>query len=296
MSTTTTSQHPSLHLKGDSKAAVCSDAKDDIDAQAKASIPRPLALTDQRRWQLEQMAGAFRIFAKLGFADGGSGHISLRDPVEPSTFWINPYAVHFGMLTVSDMVRVNEDGERIDGANKAVNKAGFIIHAAIHRARPDIHAACHLHSPYGRAWSNFGRKIDMLNQDSCMFYNDLAVYSSFGGVVFAPEEGSRIAAALGSQNKNIILKNHGLLTCGGTVAEAAAFFIALERACQTQLLTEAAIAPGSVGAGNGLEKSSIGDEEASYTKHGTGNPEVMCKQFEPEYRLIIKETGSDFLT
>ena len=129
-----------------------------------------------------------------------------------------------------------------------------------------------------------------------MFYNDLAVYSSFGGVVFAPEEGSRIAAALGTQNKNIILKNHGLLTCGGTVAEAAAFFIALERACQTQLLTEAAIVPGSVGAANGLEKSFIGDEEASYTKQGTGNPEVMYKQFEPEYQLIVKETRGDFLT
>lgn len=69
------------------------------------------------------------------------------------------------------MVRVNEDGERIDGANKAVNKAGFVIHAAIHRARPDIHAACHLHSPYGRAWSNFGRKIDMLNQGTYLTRN-----------------------------------------------------------------------------------------------------------------------------
>ncbi|KAI7334513.1 hypothetical protein KC315_g3719 [Hortaea werneckii] len=252
MSTTVTSQNPSLHLKGDSKAPingeVCKNPDEKTDAQAKAQIPRPMALMDQRKWQLEQMAGAFRIFAKLGFADGGSGHISLRDPVEPSTFWINPYAVHFGLLTVSDMV-------------------------------------AHIQ------WSLLAKIIT----DSCMFYNDLAVYSSFGGVVFAPEEGSRIAAALGTQHKNIILKNHGLLTCGGTVAEAAAFFIALERACQTQLLTEAAIAPGSVGAGNGLEKSFIGDEEASYTKQSTGNPEVMYKQFEPEYQLIVKETGGDFL-
>lgn len=238
----------------------------------------------------------------------------------PDTFWINPYAVHFGLLKVSDMVHVNEEGVRIGGADLAVNAAGFIIHAAIHRARPDIHAACHVHSPYGRAWSNFGRRIDMLNQgafallifflsrlilrvrltivqDSCMFYDDLTVYDSFGGVVFAKEEGIRIANALGPKHKNVILKNHGLLTCGGTVAEAAAFFIALERACQTQLLTEAAIAPGSIGASEAsrLQKTFVGDEEAAYTKKGTGNPEVMYMQFLPEYQMVLKESGGEFL-
>lgn len=72
--------------------------------------------------------------------------------------------MHFGLLKVSDMVHVNEEGVRIGGADLAVNAAGFTIHAAIHKARPDINAACHVHSPYGRAWSNFGRSIDMLNQ------------------------------------------------------------------------------------------------------------------------------------
>ncbi|KAK0618755.1 Meiotically up-regulated gene 14 protein [Lasiodiplodia hormozganensis] len=238
------------------------------------------------------MAGAFRIFAKLGFADGASGHISLRDPVEPDTFWINPYGVHFGLLTVSDMVRVDAQGVRVGGADKLINTAGFIIHAAIHERRPDINAACHLHSPFARAWSNFGRPIDMLNQDSCMFYGDLAVYANFGGVVFAKEEGARLADALGPTTKNIILQNHGSLTCGGTVAEAAAFFIALERACHCQLLTEAAVAPD----GSQLKKTIVGNEEAGYTKRTTGSPEVMYMQFEPEYRLILKETQGDFLT
>ncbi|KAF5983592.1 fuculose-phosphate aldolase [Fusarium coicis] len=214
-----------------------------------------------RRWQLEQMAGAFRIFARLGFADGGSGHISLRDPVNPDTFWLNPYGVHFGLLKVSDMVHVNEDGERIGGAD----------------------------SPYGRAWSTFGKPIDMLNQDSCMFYNDLAVYANFGGVVFAKEEGMRLADTLGPTKKNLILQNHGILTSGGTIAEAAAFFIALERACQTQLLVESSLA------GSGLQKTYVGDEEAQYTKDGTGSPEVMYMQFLPEYQYILAKTGGDFL-
>lgn len=129
-----------------------------------------------------------------------------------------------------------------------------------------------------------------------MFYKDLAVYPSFGGVVFAAEEGQRIADALGPTNKNIILQNHGILTAGGTVSEAAAFFVALERACQTQLLIESAIAPGSVGgAVTGLQKTIIGDEEAQYTKNGTGTPSVMHMQFDPEYQLILKESGGDFL-
>ncbi|TVY45473.1 Meiotically up-regulated protein 14 protein [Lachnellula occidentalis] len=254
-------------------------------------IPRPATKQSEQRWQLEQMAGAFRVFAKLGFADGSSGHISMRDPVNPETFWINPYGVHFGMLTVSDMVQLDEDGRRIGGADKMVNAAGFIIHAAIHKRRPDINAACHMHSPFGRAWATFGKPIDMLNQDSCMFYEDLVVYSNFGGVVLAKEEGGHLADALGPTMKNMILQNHGLLTCGGTVAEAAAFFIALERACQTQLLVEAAIAPD----GSQLKKEYVNDEEARYTKDGTGTPEVMYMQFEPEYQMILKETGGDFL-
>lgn len=229
-----------------------------------------------------------------GVAVRVTGRAALRpetDPIRPDTFWINPYGVHFGLLTVSDMVHVDEDGNRIGGADLAVNTAGFIIHSAIHQARPDINAACHLHSPYGRAWSAFGRPIEMINQDSCMFFEDLAVYPSFGGVVFAKEEGGRIASAMGSTTKNIILQNHGLLTAGGTVAEAAAFFIALERACQAQLLVESAMAPG----GSQLQRTLVGEEEARYTKNGTGTPEVMYMQFEPEYRMILKESGGDFL-
>lgn len=129
-----------------------------------------------------------------------------------------------------------------------------------------------------------------------MFYKDLSVYNAFGGVVFSDKEGHHIADALGPTNKNLIMKNHGLLTCGGTVAEAAAFFIALERACHAQFLVESAIAPGTVGGSVGiLQKSFVDDEAAAYTKKGTGSPEVMYMQFKPEYDLILKETGGDFL-
>lgn len=92
------------------------------------------------------------------------------------------------------------------------------------------------------------------------------------------------------------MQNHGLLTAGDTVAEAAAFFIALERACQAQLLVEASTAPGTVGAASGeLRKTLIDHETALYTKKGTGSPEAMYMQFEPEFQLLLKETRGEFL-
>ena len=86
------------------------------------------------------------------------------------------------------------------------------LDSAIHKARPDIHAAAHCHSIYGKAWSTFGKPVDITTQDSCTFYDNLAVYENFGGVVLAEEEGENIARALGPKWKTCILQNHGLLT------------------------------------------------------------------------------------
>ncbi|KLJ09523.1 L-fuculose-phosphate aldolase [Blastomyces silverae] len=251
-------------------------------------IPTFGSKEEEQKWAKNHMAGAFRIFAKLGFSDGASGHISLRDPVNPDCFWINPYAKHFGCITVSDLILVNHEGTPLTLTEHKVNTAGFIIHSSIHQARPDLNAVCHMHSPYGRAWSTFGKGIEMLNQDSCMFYEDLAVYEGFGGIVLAKEEGENISRALG-EKKNLILQNHGLITAGSTVGEAAAFFIALERACQTQLLVEHAVLHTP-----GLQKKYVGDEEAAYTKTASGSPAAMYMQFVPEYELIFKETRGEF--
>ena len=102
-------------------------------------IPSFEDLEEKRQWQLEHMAGAFRIFARHGYTEGMSGHISVRDPIQKDAFWMNPLGVHFGMLKASDMILVKANGEIIIGRkNRPVNAAGFLIHAAIHRARPDV--------------------------------------------------------------------------------------------------------------------------------------------------------------
>lgn len=175
---------------------------------------------------------------------------------------MNSLGKHFGMLKASDMVHINEAGQVIGGNRVAINAAGFVIHSAIHRARPDIHAACHMHSPNGKAWSTFGRPVDIINQDSCNFYGTQAVYTNFGGVVIEEEEGKRITDALGEKGRVMFLQNHGLLTTGGTVDEAAYLFTCLERTCEVQLKVEAA----------GLEKKFISKEAAEFTAKANADP------------------------
>ncbi len=102
-------------------------------------IPSFKTLGEKRQWQLEHMAGAFRVFARHGYTEGMSGHISVRDPIQRDAFWMNPLGVHFGMLKASDMILVHFNGDIIIRRNnRPVNAAGFLIHAAIHRARPDV--------------------------------------------------------------------------------------------------------------------------------------------------------------
>jgi ribulose-5-phosphate 4-epimerase/fuculose-1-phosphate aldolase len=245
---------------------------------------------EKRQWMLEHMAGAFRVFARKDYTEGAAGHISIRDPVNPDTFWINPLGVHFGMLKASDMVQVDEEGNIIGGSRKAVNKAGFMIHSALHKARPDIHAACHTHSIHGKAYSAFAKPLEMLNQDACTFYKVHTVYEDFGGVVLEDEEGRKIANALGDRNKAVILKNHGLLTVGQTVDEAAYLFTLMERTCQAQLLVDGARAKSAANI-----PRIIDDVDAEYTWKAIGDPESLYQEFQPDFEFEIWKSAGELL-
>jgi len=234
------------------------------------------------------MAAAFRFWGKKGFVEGSAGHISSRDSIKKDCFWLNPYGLHFSSVQAGDLVLVSLDGTiQPEGAQRRINTAGFFIHAEIHKARPDIHSAAHCHSPYGRAWSTFGKPIDILNQDACVYYNNLSVYSNFNGVVNSNEEGRRIAQALGPKNRNVILQNHGLLTLGTTVDEAAYSLSLLENICQAQLLVEAAEK-------KGLMKSVVSEEDAAFTAEIVNTPDSLYSDFQVEYGLLERETKGDF--
>ncbi|RTE72202.1 hypothetical protein BHE90_013403 [Fusarium euwallaceae] len=245
-----------------------------------AGIPKFPSYHEERTHILEHMAAAFRIFARKGFAEGMAGHISVRDPENPHTFWTNPLGRPWPLMLASDMVLVDYDGKAVGGnMSRPSNAAGFLIHSALHKARPDVNAACHAHTIYGKAWSTFGRPLEMINQDACVFYGKAqAVYEDFGGVVFDEDEGKRLAEALGPEGKVMTLTNHGLLTVGQTVDEAAYLFTLMEKSCQIQLLAEAAAA-------NGIPKRIIDDDVAAYTFKMTSSAESLYCEFQPDFEI-----------
>jgi ribulose-5-phosphate 4-epimerase/fuculose-1-phosphate aldolase len=229
----------------------------------------------ERLYRKQRLAGALRLFARFGFDEGAAGHITARDPVNPEQFWINPFGMHFGHVRVSDLLLVDAAGSVVSGTGR-VNPAGFAIHSQVHAARPDVVAAAHAHSTYGRAWSALARRLDPLTQDACAFYHDHEVFDEYGGVAVDTQEAKRIAARLGG-GKAVILQNHGLLTVGGSVQEAAWWFIAMERACQVQLVAEAAGRP-----------VCIDPEVAWATRQQIGTPGIGRLSFRPLYDDIVR--------
>ena len=193
--------------------------------------PQPTRSIEEERLERKQkLAGALRIFGRLGFGEGVAGHITVRDPEFPDHFWVNPFARSFRLMRVSDLILVNHDGDVVYG-NAPVNRAAFCIHAAIHQARPDVISAAHAHTVYGKAWASLGRKLDPITQDSCYFYDDHVVIVEQGGaVVFEPAAGQEIASKFPA-GKAAIHQNHGLFTVAPTVDAAAYWFLSMERTC-----------------------------------------------------------------
>jgi ribulose-5-phosphate 4-epimerase/fuculose-1-phosphate aldolase len=232
-------------------------------------------VADERRHRKQRLAAALRLFGQFGFDEGVAGHITARDPELLDHFWVNPLGMSFKLIRVKDLILVNDRGEVVDGS-WPVNIAAFAIHSQIHAARPDVVGAAHAHSVHGKAWSSLRRPLDPLTQDACAFYGDHAVFEDYTGAVLDPEEGKRIAHALG-KHKAVILSNHGLLTVGQTsVDEAAWWFITMERTCQAQLLAEAAGTPVLIDAA-----------QAAKTAPQVGPPMAGWRAFQPLYQWIV---------
>lgn len=232
---------------------------------------------DERLHRKQRLAAAFRLFGRFGFDEGVAGHITARDPEFPDQFWVNPFTKNFKQISVSDLICVDHEGKVVIG-DRPVNAAAFAIHSRVHLARPDVIAAAHSHSLYGKAWSAFRKELQPLTQDSCAFYNDHAVFDDYTGVVLDLEEGDRIGAALGD-GKAVILSNHGNLTVGHTVDEAAYWFITMERSCQAQL---------QVAAATGLEPYPIDPDMAAKTAKQVGSHFGGWLNFQPLWDWIVE--------
>ncbi len=247
--------------------------------QNPVKIPGPPSLAtvaEERQYRKQRLAGAYRLFSRFGFDEGVAGHITARDPEHLDHFWVNPFGMHFGQIRVSDLILVDGQGQVVEG-KYPVNGAAFAIHSQVHAARPDIVAAAHAHSLYGKTWSSLDRLLDPITQDACAFYEDHSLFADFTGVVYKTSEGERIAQALGDK-KAVILRNHGLLTVGHTVDEAAWWFITMERSCQAQLMAEAV--------GNPVK---INAADAAITQQQVGSHMAGWFQFQPLWSRIVRE-------
>lgn len=229
---------------------------------------------DERLDRKQRLAAAYRIFARYDYSEGTAGHITARDPEFTDEFWVAPFGMHFAQVKVSDLVRVNEEGEVTEG-DRPINTAAFAIHSRIHAARPDVVAAAHAHSIYGKAWSTKGQLLAPITQDACAFYEDHSIYETYSGVVFDLDEGDLIAKAL-QNHKAVILQNHGLLTVGGSVDEAVYWLVAMEKSCQAQILAES----------GGAKPTSLSHEVAVHTREQIGTPYLGWIGFQPVYEWI----------
>jgi ribulose-5-phosphate 4-epimerase/fuculose-1-phosphate aldolase len=175
------------------------------------------------------------VFAMLGWTELIYNHITVRVPGTHSHFLINPFGLHYTEVTASNLVKIDVDGNVLDDSPYPVNPAGFVVHAAIHRALPDAHCVMHTHTTAGLAVACSQSGLVNNNFYSAQLHGMVA-YHDFEGITVRADEGPRLVANLGDK-RLLILRNHGLLSIGETIAQAFARLWTLNRACDIQLAT-----------------------------------------------------------
>ncbi|HEX8540909.1 MAG TPA: class II aldolase/adducin family protein [Pseudomonas sp.] len=191
---------------------------------------------DPVEWQARcELAALYRLVAHFRMTDLIDTHITLRIPGPDHHFLINRYGVIFDRMKASDLVRIDQHGQVINGdvERSRVNAAGFVIHSAIHMARPDLNCVIHTHTAAGMAVAAQEHGLLPISQHALKYYGKLA-YHTYEGIALSLDERERLIADLGP-HKAMILRNHGLLAGGSGVAQAFHEIHFLERACQAQV-------------------------------------------------------------
>ncbi|KER69949.1 aldolase [Burkholderia cepacia] len=233
---------------------------------------------DEHRQHLkERLVAACRAFALEGFDYGFAGHLTVRDPGDPRLYWTNPMAVAFSQVKVSNLICADHEGTVVEG-EYAINRAGFVLHAAVHEAHPDIVAMCHAHTVYGTAFASLGRPLEPITQDACAFYEDHIVIGDEAGKVAVEVKGGNKVANAFAGVKAAIHQNHGLLTASRHSIDSAAFwFIALERCCRQQLMIEA----------TGITPKLVTPERARYSREHVGSDYIGWLHFQTIWSDLI---------
>lgn len=239
-------------------------------------IPRFNSVEEERNYRKQRLVAACRAFALHGFDYGFAGHISVRDPQRTDLYWTNPMAVHFSQVKMSNLILADHEGNVVEG-DYALNRAGFVLHASVHEAHPDIVAMCHAHTPHGTAWCSTGKPIDPVNQDACCFFENHAVVNDEGGAVTVlADQGGGVVGAF-ENNRAVLHQAHGILTASRhTVDDAAFWFIAMDRCCQVQLMLESA----------GQKPPFVSPDRARHSARHVGSDYIGWLHFQPIYDQV----------
>ncbi len=207
---------------------------------AEAAVESDLSIREQvseEEWALRvDLAACHRLSAHFGWTDHVFGHITARIPGPEKHYLIGPFGWFFDEVTASSMVKIDQDGNvLLDETGLSFNLGGFIVHGAIHQAREDAHCIIHLHDSDGIAVSALKDGLLPINQDAMAVIHDVA-YHDYEGFAIDTEERERFVANVGEKNY-VILRNHGLLTMGPTMADAFSRFYALQKCCAMQVKT-----------------------------------------------------------
>ena len=241
-------------------------------------IPEFKSAAEERQHRKERLVVACRAFDQQGYDYGFAGHLTVRDPEHPELYWTNPMCVHFSQVKVSNLILVDHDGRVVEGEH-AVNRAGFVLHAAVHEAHPDIIAMCHAHTIHGTAFAALGKKLEPITQDAAAFFEDHVVIGEEAGQVAVEVKGGNRVANAFAGVKAAIHQNHGLLTASRHSIDSAAFwFIALERCCQQQLLIDA----------TGIAPKLVPPERARYSREHVGSDYIGWLHFQTIYNQIAQ--------
>jgi len=200
-------------------------------------FPRPARFTPEE-WQARvQLAAAYRIFHRLGWTELIYNHLSLRVPGEPGHFLINPFGLHYSEVTASNLVKVDGQGTVIGHSDWPINPAGFTFHGAIHRTLPDAHCVMHVHTTATMAVCCLEDGLSFTNFYAAHLWGQVA-YHDFEGITVHADEGARILAS-GAGKPVLLLRNHGPVVIGQTLAQAFSRLWVLQRACEVQMASSA---------------------------------------------------------
>ncbi len=232
-------------------------------------------VSEEERAARVQLAAAYRIFDHLGWTEMIFNHITLRVPGTDRLFLINPLGLHYREVTASNLILIDIDGNTVRETPWPVNRAGFVVHSAIHGRLEDAHCVMHTHTTTGMAVACLEQGLSPTNFYAAQLQGEVA-YHEFEGVTVDPDEKERLLHSIGKRHA-VILRNHGLLTWGASIAEAFLWLWTLQRACDVQIASSAA------GALHAIRPEAI---ERSVRESGPAEPRTCEDVFATMQRIV----------